>query len=128
VFVASAIAKSDWLKTGFIATRLGLSGFLIPYMFYFTPSLLLEGDMFHIIQNSVTAALGIIALSAAVMGFLKKPLSLLERIFAIIAGLLFIDPGTLTDILGGIILCYLYFKGRFELSLLKWMRNLGNQR
>ena len=78
--------------------------------------------MFHIIQNSVTALFGVIALSAGVIGFLKRPLSPLEMILMIIAGLLFIDPGTLTDIGGAIIFGYLYFSQRFGFSLFKWTR------
>ena len=36
VYVASALARSNWWKTGWIAVRLGLSGFIVPF-FFFTP-------------------------------------------------------------------------------------------
>jgi len=122
VYVAAALAKSDWLKTGFIAVRLGLSGFIIPYMFYFAPAILLEADWRHIIQNSLTAALGVIALSAGVIGYLKRKLSPFEMVIMIVAGLMFIDPGTFTDIIGAILFGYLYFSQRFGFSLFKWTR------
>ncbi len=125
VFVASAIAQSNWVKTAFIACRLGLAGFLIPFMFYYAPTLLLQGEVSHIIQNSITAAFGIIALSAGIMGFLRKPLSWLERFFIIIAGLMFVDPGTLTDIAAALIFGYMYFSQRFNFSLKSWIKNRG---
>jgi TRAP transporter 4TM/12TM fusion protein len=119
VYVAAAIAKSDWLKTGFQATRLGLAGFIVPYMFYFTPTLLLQGDWLHILQNSVTAFFGILCISASTIGFLKRPLSWIERIIIFIGGLMFIDPGLYTDILGAAILGYMYLSERFGISIRK---------
>ena len=117
VYVASAIAKSDWLKTGFLACKLGLAGFIVPYMFYYAPTLLLQGDLLHIIQNCGTAFFGVLCLSASTIGFLKRPLSMLERIVLFIAGLLFIDPGLYTDIMGAVILSYMYFSQRFGFSI-----------
>jgi TRAP transporter 4TM/12TM fusion protein len=118
VYVASAIAKSNWLKTGILACKLGLAGFVVPYMFYYAPSLLLQGDLLRIIQNCGTAFLGVFCISSATIGFLRRPLSWFERFFLTIGGILFIDPGSVTDMLGGIILGYMYFNQRFGLSLM----------
>jgi TRAP-type uncharacterized transport system fused permease subunit len=122
VYVAAAIAKADWLKTGFLACKLGLAGFIVPYMFCYAPALLLQGDIQHIVQNSVTAFFGVFCLSAATIGFLKRPLSILEQVIMFIGGLMFIDPGTFTDIIGAIILSYFYFSQRFGFSILAWVR------
>ncbi len=121
VYVASAIARSNWLKTGFLAVQLGLAGFIVPYMFYYAPTLLLQGDLVHIIQNCGTAFFGVLCLSAATIGFLRRPLSWIERVIIFIGGAMFIDPGLLTDIIGAIILSYMYFSQRFGFSLRSWM-------
>ncbi len=112
VYVASAIAQSNWWKTGWIATRLGLSGFIVPYMFFYAPTLLLFGDPFYIVMNSVSAAFGVIALSAAAMGFFLKPLAWFERIFLLAAAFLLIDPGFITDLIGWVILGSMYILQR----------------
>jgi len=108
VYVAAAIAQSNWWKTGWIATRLGLSGFIVPYMFFYAPTLLLFGNPMDIIINSVSAAFGVIALSAAAMGFFLKPLSWIERIGLFAAAFLLIDPGFVTDVVGWLILGSIY--------------------
>jgi TRAP transporter 4TM/12TM fusion protein len=112
VYVASAIAQSNWWRTGWIATRLGLSGFIVPYMFFYAPTLLLFGDPLMILMNSVSAAFGVIALSAAAMGFLLKPLSWIERLCLLAAAFLLIDPSFLTDLAGWLILGSMYIMQR----------------
>jgi TRAP-type uncharacterized transport system fused permease subunit len=64
----------------------------------------------------------VIALSAGVIGYLKRKLSPFEMVIMIVAGLMFIDPGTFTDIIGAILFGYLYFSQRFGFSLFKWTR------
>jgi TRAP-type uncharacterized transport system fused permease subunit len=114
VYVSSAIAGSNWWKTGWIATRLGLSGFVIPFMFFYAPTLLLFGDSVSIVINSITASIGVVALSAGVMGFLIKPCSWIERLLLIGGAFLLIDPGYLTDILGIVILGSIYLYQRVK--------------
>jgi TRAP-type uncharacterized transport system fused permease subunit len=116
VYVASAIAGSNWWKTGWIATRLGLSGFVVPFMFFYAPTLLLYGDVKYIIINSLTAALGIVALSAAVMGFLRKPISWIERLLLFLSAGLLILPGIAADISGILILALIYGNQRLNLA------------
>jgi TRAP-type uncharacterized transport system fused permease subunit len=116
VYVASAIAGSRWWKTGWIAVRLGLSGFIIPYMFFYAPTLLLFGSPVYIVINSITAALGVIALSAGVMGFFLRPNSWIERLLLIASAFLLIDPGILTDILGLLILGSIYLYQRSKVK------------
>lgn len=108
VYVASAIAQANWWRTAWIASRLGLSGFIVPFMFFYAPTLLLSGDLTLIIVNCITACIGIVALSAAVMGFLVRKTSWVERLLLIAAALLTIDPGPVTDVMGVIILATIY--------------------
>jgi TRAP-type uncharacterized transport system fused permease subunit len=127
VYVAAALAGSNWLKTGFLACQLALAGFIVPFAFYFAPALLLKGDVIHILQNSVTAYLGVFCLSAATIGFLRRSLSWPERVILFIGGFMFIDPGTITDFVGGIILSYMYFSQFFGFSLGRWMKGLKSK-
>jgi len=100
VYVAAAIARSDWLKTGLIAVRLGLSAFIVPYMFVYAPALLWHGSWIETVWTAVSACFGVIALSAGAMGFLRRPATWPERAALIVAALLLIKPGIYTDLLG----------------------------
>jgi TRAP-type uncharacterized transport system fused permease subunit len=125
VYVSSAIAGSNWWKTAWIACRLGLSGFIIPFMFFYAPTLLCFGDLFIIVVNSTTAAIGVGALSAGVMGFLVKKCSLIERLFLVVSAFLMIDPGYLTDIVGLVIICSIYMYQRFKVNRTEKTEHVG---
>jgi TRAP transporter 4TM/12TM fusion protein len=100
VYVAAAIARADWVRTALIATRLGLAGFIAPYMFVYSPALLLQGPPLEIAWAAVTACLGVLALAAGAMGFLRRPAGVAERLALVAAALLLIKPGLSTDLAG----------------------------
>jgi TRAP transporter 4TM/12TM fusion protein len=106
----AAIAKSDPMKTGVNATKLAIGAFIVPYIFVFSPALLMINATFlDITQMTATAVLGMVGVGAAVEGWYWTRMAWWERIPALIAGLLLIDPGTMTDIIGVILLGLLTF-------------------
>lgn len=100
VYVAATIARADWVRTGVVAVRLGLAGFIVPYMFVYAPALLLHGAPLKIAWAALTACLGVVALAAGAMGFLLRPAGVLERLALLGAALLLIKPGLATDLAG----------------------------
>ena len=117
VYVASALAQSNWLKTGVLAVKLGLAGFIVPYLFYYAPALLLQGSWVEILEYSLTAFLGIIFLSAGIMGFLRRPLSKLERGIMIVCGLMLVGINLYAEIIAAIVVGYMYFNQRWGFSV-----------
>jgi len=106
----AAIAKSDPMKTGVNATKLAIAAFIVPYIFVFSPALLMINATFlDIAQMTITAVLGMIGVGAAVQGWYWTRMAWWERIPALVAGLLLIDPGTVTDILGMLLMGLLTF-------------------
>jgi TRAP transporter 4TM/12TM fusion protein len=104
-YAGAGIAKADPMKTGFIATKLAIGAFIVPYIFVYNPAMLLIGTtVFNLIQNLVTASCGMFGIGVAMIGYCLVPMRWWERIGFAIAGLMLIDPGTLTDISGIIIL------------------------
>jgi TRAP transporter 4TM/12TM fusion protein len=99
-YAAAAVAGSDPWRTSWVAFRLGLSIFLIPYMFVFGPQLLGMGEPLEVGLAVATASLGIFALSVAIIGWLFAPLGMIERAVFGGASLLLIKPGSLTDVAG----------------------------
>ncbi|MBI4589588.1 MAG: TRAP transporter fused permease subunit [Candidatus Rokubacteria bacterium] len=114
VYVAAAIARANWVRTGLIATRLGLAGFIVPYMFVYAPALLWRGLWLEIAWASVTACVGVIALAAGSMGFFARPANWLERLALIGAALLLIKPGVYTDMVGLVVLAAVWASQRLR--------------
>lgn len=100
VYAAAGISGSNLWRTGLQAVRIGATGFIIPYMFVYGPSLLMIGSMWTILTTLLSASLGVIALSAGLMGWLFKVTSLMERGMLIVGAILLINPGLLTDVVG----------------------------
>lgn len=99
-YAGAAIAKADPMRTGWVAWTFALAGFLLPYMFVFNPPLLLEGPWHEIVQAFLTGTMGVICLSAAVIGYFYRETRLHERLILFAASLLLIKPGWITDVLG----------------------------
>ncbi len=102
-YAGSAIAKSNPLKTGVTATRLAITAFIVPYIFAFSPEMLIIGSdkpWYEIVLLVITALCGIYIISAGMEGYMFKHMSWLERILALAGGLCMIIPGITTDVVG----------------------------
>jgi TRAP transporter 4TM/12TM fusion protein len=109
VYAGAAIAGSDPWKTGIEAVKLALGAFLVPYFFVLSPVLLLFGvTPLVIVQVLATSIAGMVALSAAVTGFWNINLTWIERVALVAGGLLLMDPGAFTDLLGAAVVVTVY--------------------
>lgn len=101
-FAAAGISGTDPMKTGFKAFQLGLAAFIVPFMFFYSPELLLEaGNTVTIALAVITALLGVYLLAAAVQGwFFGKSAKWYSRILLLAAALLFMISGVVTDFIG----------------------------
>jgi TRAP transporter 4TM/12TM fusion protein len=100
VYAATGLAKSDLWETGWAAVKIGAAGFIVPFMFAFEPALLMIGDWPTIIQASITATIGALALAAGLQGFLLARATTIERLMLVVAALTLITPGSITDLIG----------------------------
>ncbi len=106
----AAIAKSNPLRTGAEATRLAVAAFLVPYIFVYSPQMLMLNAHWHeIVLIAVTAVIGMFGVGMAVEKFWESRLNLLQQLMALAGGLMLIIPGLLTDaagiaLIGGVIL------------------------
>jgi TRAP transporter 4TM/12TM fusion protein len=100
-FAAAGIAKASPLKTGAESTRLSIAAFIIPYMFIFSPQMLLiDTNIWEAIGILITSLVGMIGVSVGLIGYWMRSMKVWERIAAGAAGLLLIDPGWVTDLIG----------------------------
>ena len=102
-YAAAGMAGSDPFKTGNMAFRLGLAKVLVPFVFVFSPSLLLVAKGFTWADFAVTfigCVLGIVALAAALSGYLMAEMKRWERALCAIGALCLIAPGLKISLLG----------------------------
>ena len=109
-YTAAGIAGADAMKTGFIAWRLSLAGFLLPFLFCLNPALLGKGDAGEIALAIITATAGAFALACALQRYFKGTLSWPATIALFIGSVLMLMPGLVSDIVGCvlIVLCLGY--------------------
>lgn len=108
-YAGAAIAKAKPMATGVTATRLAIGAFIIPFVFAYSPSLLLINTVWtEVILLSITAAIGIFGVAAGLSGYLVAEMNIVERVITMAGGLMLIIPGIATD-LGGIALVGLVF-------------------
>jgi TRAP transporter 4TM/12TM fusion protein len=91
-FAAAGIARADPMQTGLAAVKFGWIAFIVPFLFAFSPSLILIGAPLMIAWAILTAALGVWLVSAALAGYLVARLSPLERCLFGLAGLAALVP------------------------------------
>ena len=91
-YAAAAIAGSNMWVTGWAAFRLGIAGYIVPFMFAYGPSLLLIGSFWEVTLTVATALVGVASLAVGVSGYLLCTLTIGERMLAIVAAMLLIAP------------------------------------
>lgn len=117
-FAGAGIAGGDPMRTGWQSLKLSLAGFIVPFMFVYNPAMLYidttgltsmnvtefpAPPLLSIIMISITSIVGVISLGAAVEGYLKARMNIIERIILAVGALMLIIPELYTDIIGMIV-------------------------
>ena len=88
------------MRVAFSATRVALPALIVPFMFVYSPALLLKGTFVDVILASVPALLGLLSMSVALIGYWIGPLRMWERALALAGGALLVFPGLVSDGIG----------------------------
>jgi TRAP-type uncharacterized transport system fused permease subunit len=107
VFAAAGLAKTDLWRAGWESVRVAAPAYIVPFMFVYEPSLLMIGDWVTVSTSIISAVLGVICLAAGLMGYLRAPLAWWERAALVVAALLLIKPGYISDAIGLAVLAVL---------------------
>ncbi|MFC1915531.1 TRAP transporter permease [Chloroflexota bacterium] len=113
-YVAAGIAGSSMTKTGWTSVRIAAAAYVVPFMFVFSPALLLIGAPGVIILATISALIGVYAFAIGIQGVRDIPLNIMQRTLALGAGMLMIYPGWQTDVPGVLLLVLLYFWERIS--------------
>jgi TRAP transporter 4TM/12TM fusion protein len=96
-FAAASLAKADPFRTGFTAMRFGWVAYIIPFLFVYSPELILVGRPEMIMFDVATALVAIWLVSAGFVAYALRPLAAAERAIFILAGLLLLIPLSLFE-------------------------------
>ena len=108
-YAGSGIAGSDPMKTGMTAFKLALAGFLVPYIYVYSPMLLfIDVVPLEMVQAICTALIGVFLLAMFTIGFFKAPMAWYMRILAFAGALGLLIPGTASDLAGLAVLVVIY--------------------
>ncbi|MCL1994134.1 MAG: TRAP transporter permease [Spirochaetes bacterium] len=100
-YAAASIAKSDPMKTSLVGTKLAATAFIIPYVFVFSPAILLIGySPFLIAHVLITAFIGMFGFGAGLAGYMLRPMNLPTRALAIGGFLLCLSASLLVSLVG----------------------------
>jgi len=108
-YVSAGIADADINKVGWVAFKYGLVSFLLPYMFVYSPALLLEGSILEVIISVAVSIIGVYVISISIVGFYKINIDTIYRILLFIAGILLVYQGYITDLIGFAIIAAIFF-------------------
>lgn len=100
-YAGAGIAKAKPIEVAFTACKIGISAFIIPFMFAYGPSLLWGGSIGVVLTSALTALIGVTALSFGLQNrIFRIKVNRFESIVLCGASMLLIKPGFTTDVLG----------------------------
>jgi TRAP transporter 4TM/12TM fusion protein len=108
-YAAASIGKTDPVRTGWEGMRLCAIAYVVPFLFVFSPSLLLIGHWWEVALSIGTAIIGAILLGVALVGYLFRPVGGLKRMLFLIAAIGLLIP--------------IVHSGNFV--VLTWVSNIG---
>lgn len=120
-YAAAGIAGANPFRTGLTAFRLGSAKALVPFVFAYSPAMLIVAPGFTVgdfLLVTLSCALGVCALGVALTGYAFAPIGWLARAPLLAASLLMISPGLTPTLLGAAIVVpiltvnYLSARGR----------------
>ncbi|WP_028957958.1 TRAP transporter permease [Sulfitobacter sp. 20_GPM-1509m] len=110
-YAAAGLARSEPMSTGTTAFRLSMGKALVPFMFIYAPSLLFVNFTWvEFITALLSGLLGILALSAAYIGWFRRDLVLWEKVALTLAGLLLISTYWAAIAVGVLTLAFVLFR------------------
>lgn len=104
-YAGSAIAKAPPMRTALNATKLAIAAFIVPYIFAINPQMLFVdvSGALEVVQIVISSLFGLFGVAAALNGFLYCRINPLFRLLLVAGGLGMMVPGTVTDVVGLVI-------------------------
>lgn len=99
-YAGAAIAQSDPMRTSVESFKIGLAAFVVPFMFFYSSTLLMQGNWLNVAYDFATACFGIYLLASAIQGWMFGRMNVALRVLVGVAAQAMISSGWLTDAVG----------------------------
>ncbi|MCG8429065.1 MAG: TRAP transporter permease [Chromatiales bacterium] len=107
-YAAGGIANANPFKTGLSAFKLGNAKIMMPFVFVYSPAMLIVLDDYftwsEYILTTATCVMGIFIFGIAITGYALRTLSFLPRLMTFAAALMLVIPGAQSDLYGLLVL------------------------
>ena len=91
-FTAASIGGASPMQTGWAGTRLAALAYLVPFLFVYSPALLMKGSAWEIAVSLATAIVGTWILGMALVGYWFRPLLWPARFFLALSAIGLLIP------------------------------------
>jgi TRAP transporter 4TM/12TM fusion protein len=91
-FVAATIARTDPMAAGWTAMRFGWASYIVPFLFVYSPALIMRGSVLEIVGVVVLSVTGIWFVCAGMTGYAFRVMTLPPRVGFVLAGLMLLMP------------------------------------
>jgi TRAP transporter 4TM/12TM fusion protein len=108
---AAGVARSDFYKTAFTAVKLALAGFIVPYLFVYSPKLLLGFSPFNFgtMMAIILAIISIYFLGAAMINWAFSTMNIIQRMMTFSGAILLITAKLHFTIIGILLISSAYY-------------------
>ncbi len=100
-YAAAGISGSNPMATSVASFKIGISAFIVPFMFFYSSAILMDGTWFEVTRAAATAIFGVFLLSSGVQGWWvgsRAPAYI--RVALIVVALFMIEGGLISDLIG----------------------------
>ncbi|MBO6038374.1 MAG: TRAP transporter large permease subunit, partial [Acidaminococcaceae bacterium] len=109
-FAAAGLSGGNPMMTGVASVKLAIAGFIVPFMFVYSPQLMLiNTTLAEGLLTAGTACVGVFLIGTAVEGYVYTFMPVWLRVIAAVGALLLMKPGFETDIIGVAVLALVLF-------------------
>jgi TRAP transporter 4TM/12TM fusion protein len=91
-YTGASIAGSKPMQTAWQAMRLGVAAYIVPFIFAYSPALLLIGSPVEIIRAIISGLMGMILIAIGLEGYLFRHLGWFQRILSFGSGIGLMAP------------------------------------
>ena len=99
-YAAAGLAGAHPLTTGIEAFKMGITAYIVPFMFILGPALLLQGPVIEIIIACVTALIACAGLGAGMQGYFVRRMPIWHRGIIIIGSVMLMETSWTWDLVG----------------------------
>ncbi len=98
-YVAAAIAQAPSMATAWTSMRFGWAAYIVPFLFVYSPAILMKGSVVDIVAVTASSLFGIWLVCAGVTGFFTRVLPLRTRIAFIGCGIMLLSPHQASELM-----------------------------